>query len=563
MRHVLAEEAPSRPPTQARVQAGLPSGVPSGVQAVRPAPAIIAEMAGSEPLYDVGQWSENAEYGPVWYPPAVDYVPYRQGRWAYVAPWGWTWVDDAPWGFAPSHYGRWAQFEGRWGWVPGRDWAPGRPPVYAPALVGFIGSAALGAGLGAGFGAGHGPLVGWLPLGPREAYRPAYRADERTLQTLNQPTGASIQINNQPATINRSAVTIVPAQVLTTSAPVMGAFRPGSTASIGALPVLQDRPQAMPTRATIGATRAVLQQVNPAGLTAPTSHGGSGPSLSGSALEGARPSVTVPGSQVGAGSVLGGINPGGTNPGGSILGGAAVGAVAGGLLRGPARANVLPSLRQRGDVPAGLLAAPTPGAIARPRQPTSPSLLDPSAPFGRRGGDGTFGRGGDGSFGRGGDGSFGRGPVVGQPVVPRPAPVAAPVRPELPRVIEGGAAGRERPSGVPAPPVALRPEIARPATPRVEMPRQEAPRPVQRPEIQRPEMQRPEVPRPEVQRPEVQRQEMPRQERVMPAPREFQRPPAPVQREAPPAARPAPPTRPEPSAPPRRQEERPGQRPER
>ena len=23
------------------------------------------------------------------------------------APWGWTWVDDAPWGFAPFHYGRW------------------------------------------------------------------------------------------------------------------------------------------------------------------------------------------------------------------------------------------------------------------------------------------------------------------------------------------------------------------------------------------------------------------------------------------------------------------------
>ena len=33
--------------------------------------------------------------------------PYSTGHWAWVRPWGWTWVDDAPWGFAPFHYGRW------------------------------------------------------------------------------------------------------------------------------------------------------------------------------------------------------------------------------------------------------------------------------------------------------------------------------------------------------------------------------------------------------------------------------------------------------------------------
>ena len=91
LRHVLAEERP-------------PAARPS------PAPAIVAQMTGAEALDEVGEWSENAEYGPVWYPPVASYVPYRQGKWAYVAPWGWTWVDDAPWGFAPTHYGRWAQF---------------------------------------------------------------------------------------------------------------------------------------------------------------------------------------------------------------------------------------------------------------------------------------------------------------------------------------------------------------------------------------------------------------------------------------------------------------------
>ena len=152
LRHALAEEAP-RPPAPRTASA----------------PAIVAQMTGADALDDVGRWTESAEYGPVWYPPAADYVPYRQGNWAYVAPWGWTWVDAAPWGFAPSHYGRWSRFDGRWGWVPGRDWAPGQAPVYAPALVGFIGGAALGISVGAA----REQFVGWAPLGPREAYRPS------------------------------------------------------------------------------------------------------------------------------------------------------------------------------------------------------------------------------------------------------------------------------------------------------------------------------------------------------------------------------------------------------
>ena len=49
------------------------------------------------------------EYGTVWFPHVtiVGWAPYRYGHWAWISPWGWTWVDDAPWGFAPFHYGRW------------------------------------------------------------------------------------------------------------------------------------------------------------------------------------------------------------------------------------------------------------------------------------------------------------------------------------------------------------------------------------------------------------------------------------------------------------------------
>jgi hypothetical protein len=91
------------------------------------------------------------------------------GQWALIPPWGWTWIDDAPWGFAPFHYGRWLQVGGRWGWLPlfgatGR----GAYPAYAPALVGFVG---LGAGV-AVTEALRSHTARWRPLGPGEAYRP-------------------------------------------------------------------------------------------------------------------------------------------------------------------------------------------------------------------------------------------------------------------------------------------------------------------------------------------------------------------------------------------------------
>ncbi len=68
------------------------------------------EMTGYEDLDEYGDWSYVAGYGPCWRPRAVvvGWAPYRFGHWVYVGPWGWTWVEDEPWGFAPFHYGRWA-----------------------------------------------------------------------------------------------------------------------------------------------------------------------------------------------------------------------------------------------------------------------------------------------------------------------------------------------------------------------------------------------------------------------------------------------------------------------
>ena len=64
-------------------------------------------LPGYDDLDAYGHWEEVADYGPIWYPTgvAVDWVPYRFGHWVWVGPWGWTWVEDEPWGFCSFHYG--------------------------------------------------------------------------------------------------------------------------------------------------------------------------------------------------------------------------------------------------------------------------------------------------------------------------------------------------------------------------------------------------------------------------------------------------------------------------
>lgn len=156
--------------------------------AVAPPPEV-AEMTGGASLADYGTWSDVPTYGTVWFPDVpADWVPYRDGRWVYVAPWGWTWVDADPWGFAPFHYGRWVELGPRWGWVPvepGIEISAG-VPVYAPALVNFFAADSLGgvdvtvsaSALAAG-------LIGWVPLGPGEIYRPPFAVGPAYIRRIN------------------------------------------------------------------------------------------------------------------------------------------------------------------------------------------------------------------------------------------------------------------------------------------------------------------------------------------------------------------------------------------
>jgi hypothetical protein len=139
------------------------------------------EMTGVEDLDRYGRWDQHPEYGAIWYPLRVQvgWAPYRYGRWAWVRPWGWTWIDEAPWGFAPFHYGRWVWWGGRWGWAPGGYVVR---PVFAPALVAWVGGANWGVTVNIG-----GPAVGWVPLAPFEVYQPWYRHTPRYRDRVSVP----------------------------------------------------------------------------------------------------------------------------------------------------------------------------------------------------------------------------------------------------------------------------------------------------------------------------------------------------------------------------------------
>jgi hypothetical protein len=135
------------------------------------------EVVGYEDLDRHGYWWNEPGYGYVWSPTyiSIGWAPYRFGHWAWISPWGYTWVDHAPWGYAPFHYGRWAHVRDRWCWVPGPRHVR---PVWAPALVGWHGMRGVRDPSRPG-------SVTWFPLGPRDVYVPTYRATPRYVRAVN------------------------------------------------------------------------------------------------------------------------------------------------------------------------------------------------------------------------------------------------------------------------------------------------------------------------------------------------------------------------------------------
>ncbi len=221
------------------------------------------DVVGYEDLDNNGTWRSDPTYGNVWTPTSVQsgWAPYHNGHWVWIAPWGWTWVDDAPWGYAPFHYGRWVSQQGNWGWVPG---PMNDQPVYAPALVAFIGGANFGVAISVGGGGYGGGDVGWFPLGPREVYVPGYNTSRGYVDRVNTSntnvsnTTITNVYNNQVTNNNINNVTYVNRAVpgAVTAVP-QNAFRSSASVARAAVPVNEKQIAAAPvvTRAVVAPSR--------------------------------------------------------------------------------------------------------------------------------------------------------------------------------------------------------------------------------------------------------------------------------------------------------------------
>jgi hypothetical protein len=183
------------------------------------------DTVGANDLGSYGTWESTPDWGYAWFPAvAAGWAPYSMGTWVWVSPWGWTWVDQEPWGFAPFHYGRWGYWHRRWCWVPEPRHIR---PIYAPALVAWVG------GPRGGVSASMGARIGWFPLGPRDVYVPGYHASAAYVRNINMTNTRFVNsadighaYNGRSANIQYAngavpgAVTAVPRNVFTSAQPV-------------------------------------------------------------------------------------------------------------------------------------------------------------------------------------------------------------------------------------------------------------------------------------------------------------------------------------------------------
>jgi hypothetical protein len=426
-------------------------------------PQVCQYMTGGEQLASYGSFTQTSQYGQVWYPHDVpsDWAPYRDGHWAYVSPWGWTWVDNARWGFAPFHYGRWAQIDGRWGWIPGGGaaYVPGTYPIYSPALVSFIGVGAVGLGFSLGIGEG-GYAPAWIPLGPHEPYYPWYHFREGYFSRINSFYGVprdiiargptyinTINIHQNNFFTNRAAATVISPAAFARGQSVLSAGHP-----------LPER--AFAEARPLGGRLAVRPTAFTPNLPAEAAH---------------RFNVPVPARPV------------------HVAAGPRIVAATG--------ARAIPELRRAAlpqnihGVPAGThppLAQPRPGEVARPNEPLPrPGEVRPGLPALR-----------PGVGSRPGEPAARPGEAVrpGEPGARGPAEIPRPgVTPSRPQVREQEARRPEQPQreGV------TRPETRPSALPHTEARAPAHPEAHSAPHEAAPHMARPEAPRPAAPRPEA------------------------------------------------------------
>jgi hypothetical protein len=144
-------------------------------------------------------------------------------------------------------------------------------PIYAPALVGFIGGNGWSLSLSIGGGA---QRIGWFPIGPREVYMPSYHVSRDYFNrvnvnntVVNNTTITNVYNNYSSGTINvnqgnyanrnaEHAVTVVPSTVFVNAQPVARAAIRVDRKKLSTGETMRIAPIAPSERSVIGAGKA-------------------------------------------------------------------------------------------------------------------------------------------------------------------------------------------------------------------------------------------------------------------------------------------------------------------
>jgi hypothetical protein len=284
-------------------------------------------MVGAADLDQYGTWSQQPDYGSVWYPNEVapDWAPYRYGYWTDVGVWGPTWVDAAPWGYAPFHYGRWAFIGGRWGWCPGAYVAR---PLWAPAMVAWTGGPGWNLSVSVGS-----PVYGWVPLGWGEPFRPWWgRCSFGCWDRFNRPYAVNVAVirpNSPPPTrfVNWNApggITAVagPTLLMRRSVQANMVNVPRNAVATAPLlsgaPMVRLEPDRVPTRRPGEGAPPPASTFNPIAIRPAPSPGGLGAAAGGNTMNRTRPGEAPPSASGLARPSPTAVAPSGAQPGSSL-----------------------------------------------------------------------------------------------------------------------------------------------------------------------------------------------------------------------------------------------------
>ena len=141
--------------------------------------------------------------------------------------------------------------DGKWPWAPGKLTPH---PVWAPAVVAFLGTP----GVGLSYADGPGPAVAWFPLAPGEIYWPSYTGDLDYIRAVNRENVADLSAirirrdGEPPAEIvnghfaNREFASVVPRPVFVAGQPAATALLTIPDQRLRNAPAIMGSPQIGP-----------------------------------------------------------------------------------------------------------------------------------------------------------------------------------------------------------------------------------------------------------------------------------------------------------------------------